>query len=500
VTSDLVQLVRDLSGLDVLVIGDAILDSYLIGTADRICREAPVPIVALGDRVDAPGGAGNAAVNAAALGGNVRFLAVAGDDRERRVLARSLRARGVAADDLLEDPTRETLSKNRLVADSQILVRFDRGTTEPAGAGTEAALIARLRDAFAESDVVMVSDYGYGTLTPTVIDALAELQAESPTVVVVDAKYPHRFRDVGVTAVKPNHGETARILGLAPQHGPARAATIEAHASDLFEITGARMVVVTLDVDGAILLERGCPPYRTYARPSSNAKATGAGDTFTAALSLALGAGGPPVAAVELASHAASVVVERDGTSTCSSTQLLERVGGIATFVSDWDAIERLATAHRRDGRRIVFTNGCFDILHRGHITYLNQAKAMGDVLIVGLNSDDSVRRLKGPARPINPLEDRADVLAALSCIDHIVAFEEDTPVRLIERIRPDVFVKGGDYRPDMLPEAPTVEALGGKVHILPYVEDRSTTGIIEHIKGASGPGVDLRQELRTGT
>jgi D-beta-D-heptose 7-phosphate kinase / D-beta-D-heptose 1-phosphate adenosyltransferase len=497
-TADLVDLVRDLSGLEVLVVGDAILDSYLIGTADRICREAPVPIVALGDRVDAPGGAGNAAVNAAALGARVRLLTVVGDDREGRVLARSLTARGVAADDLIEDPTRETLSKNRLVADSQILIRFDRGTTEAAGAATEAEIIRRLHTAFPVVDVVIASDYGYGVLTPAVIDALAELQGASPTVVVVDAKYPQRFRHVGVTAVKPNHGEAARLLGVAPQHGPGRAAAIERHADDLFELTGARIVVVTLDVDGAVMLERGRPPYRTYARPSANSKATGAGDTFTAALSLALGAGAHAVAAVELASQAAAVVVERDGTSTCSAGQLLERVGGTPTFVHGWDVIERLAASYRRDGRRVVFTNGCFDILHRGHITYLNQAKAMGDVLIVGINTDESVRRLKGPPRPINPLEDRAHVLKALSCIDHIVAFDDDTPVRLIERVRPDVFVKGGDYRPDMLPERDAVEALGGTVHILPYVEDRSTTGIIEHIRAAADG--EPSQELRTGT
>jgi D-beta-D-heptose 7-phosphate kinase/D-beta-D-heptose 1-phosphate adenosyltransferase len=497
-SADLVELVRDLAGLNVLVIGDAILDSYLIGSADRICREAPVPIVALADRVDAPGGAGNTAVNAAALGASVRLLTVVGDDREGRVLARSLAARGVAADDLIADPTRETLSKNRLVADSQILIRFDRGTTEAAGPATEHEIVSRLRAAFPASDVVIVSDYGYGVLTPRVIDTLAELQAASPTVVVVDAKYPQRFRNAGVTAVKPNHGEAARLLGTTAHAGPGRAASIERHADDLFELTGARIVVVTLDVDGAVMLERGRPVHRTYARPSSNAKATGAGDTFTAALSLALGAGAHSVAAVELASQAAAIVVERDGTSTCSAAQLLERVGGAPAFVGDWDVMERLAASYRRAGRRLVFTNGCFDILHRGHITYLNQAKAMGDVLIVGLNSDESVRRLKGPERPINTLEDRAHVLAALSCIDHIVAFDEGTPVRLIERIRPDVFVKGGDYRPDMLPERETVESLGGVVHILPYVEDRSTTGIIQHIR-ASSDG-ERPQELRTGT
>ena len=438
-------------------------------------------------------------MNAAALGANVRLLTVVGDDREGRALARSLTARGVPAGDVIADETRETLSKNRLVADSQILVRFDRGTTEAAGRATEARVIEGLRGAFHDVDAVLVSDYGYGVLTPRVIDALAELQADSPTVIVVDAKHAQRFRHVGVTAVKPNHAEAARLLGVSAHLGSRRVASIERHAEGLFELTGARMVVVTMDVDGAVLLERGRPPYRTYARPSSHSKATGAGDTFTAALTAALGAGAHAVSAIELASSAASVVVERDGTSACSATQLLDRIGGAGTVVPDWDAMERLAAAYRRDGRRVVFTNGCFDILHRGHITYLNQAKALGDVLVVGLNSDDSVHRLKGPERPINPLEDRAHVLAALSCIDHIVPFDDDTPVRLIERIRPDVFVKGGDYRPDMLPERATVEALGGEVHILPYVEDRSTTGIIQQIRAASD---DRRpaQELRTGT
>ncbi len=485
-TTDLTTVVRAFTGRAVLVIGDAILDSYLTGTADRICREAPVPIVSLTDHVDAPGGAGNTAVNAAALGATVRFLTVVGGDREGRMLARSLRRRGVPDDDVLVDPTRETLSKNRVIADSQILLRFDRGTTEPTGPSTEAELIERLRVAFDEMDGVIVSDYGYGVLTPAVIDVLARLQASSPKVVVLDSKYPQRFRGVGVTAVKPNHGEAARLLGLASHDGTDRAAAVEAHAERLLELTGARLAIVTLDVDGAVLLEAGRPPYRTYARPSANSRATGAGDTFSAALGLALACGADPVSAVEVASHAAAVVVGSDGTTTCSTAQLMERLGDVRIFVRNWREAERLAARYRAGGKRIVFTNGCFDILHRGHITYLNQAKAMGDVLFVGLNADDSVRRLKGPARPINTLEDRAHVLAALSCIDHIVPFHDDTPVRLIERIRPDVFVKGGDYRSDRLPERQAVEALGGTVHILPYVEDRSTTGIIEHIRAAA--------------
>ena len=208
----------------------------------------------------------------------------------------------------------------------------------------------------------------------------------------------------------------------------------------------------------------------------------GAGDTFASALALALAAGAPTSTAAELASAAAAVVVGKERTATCSAQELREFVSAEGKYVSDLGRLAARVEFYRRQGEKVVFTNGCFDILHRGHITYLNRAKALGDVLIVGVNSDDGIRRLKGPDRPINSLEDRVQVLAALSCIDHLVAFDEDTPCNLIRAIRPHVFVKGGDYTRERLPEAPLVEELGGVVHILPYLQDRSTTGLIERI------------------
>ena len=466
------------------MIGEAIIDSYLHGTADRICREAPVPIVAVKNREDLPGGAANTAVNVRSLGAQVAFLSVVGDDREGDLLCNALEARGVPTEYVLREPGRGTLAKNRVMAGSQILVRFDDGTTGPMSPEIERALIGRLEALFPECDAVIVSDYGYGILTPRVIDTLKRLQKERPRVLVADSKYLPAYRNVGVTAVKPNYGEVVQLLGYVPEeNGEARVDRITRESERLLDITGAQFAAVTLDTEGAVIIERGNPPYRTYARPAAHSRAVGAGDTFVSTLALALAAGADRPEAAELASAGASIVVAKDGTAVCSAGELREHFSAGDKYMA---GVERLAARvdfYRQQGRRIVFTNGCFDILHRGHITFLNRAKALGDVLIVGVNGDASVRRLKGEGRPINSLEDRVQVLAALSCIDHIVPFDEDTPVDLLRAVCADVVVKGGNYSRETLPEAALAEELGGRVEILPIVEDLSTTGIIRKIQ-----------------
>jgi D-beta-D-heptose 7-phosphate kinase/D-beta-D-heptose 1-phosphate adenosyltransferase len=352
-------------------------------------------------------------------------------------------------------------------------------------------------DAFPGADAVIVSDYGYGVVTPGVRDVLRRLQAASPRLLVVDSRDLAAYRGLGVTAIKPNYEEATRLLGpRAIGHSRLRADAIVPHGERLLEITGAHIAAVTLDTEGALVFELGRPAYRTYARPTLHSRAAGAGDTFVSALALALAAGGQTPAAAEIASAAASVVVGTDGTSTCGHRELAEFFADAGKTMAGLERMASRVAFHRQQGRRIVFTNGCFDILHRGHITFLNRAKALGDLLVVGINSDDSVRRLKGSARPINALDDRVQVLAALSCIDHIVPFDADTPEAIIRAIRPDVFVKGGDYTRDRLPEAELVESLGGTVQLLPFVEDRSTTGIIERIRrtdGAAGLPVTAR-------
>ena len=487
--SHLPHLIDQFARLNVIVIGDAMLDSYLEGSVSKLCREAPVPVVAVEERKDAPGGAANVAANLCSLGARVHFLAVIGDDAEGRMLQRAMAKVGIATDNVLVHPTRQTLAKHRVVATSHMLVRFDQGTTADVDDDTEQALIDRLVALYPRCDAVLVSDYGYGVLTPRIRRVLADLQKFAPRIMVVDAKDLAAYRHVGVTAVKPNYGEAVRLLGLdAVEGAKARAEMMAEHGSRVLDITGAHIAAITLDTDGGLIFERGHAPYRTYARPAPHSRAAGAGDTFATTLLLALAAGGQTPAAAELAAAAAAVVVAKDGTSTCSVDELREAVTAAGKHVVDRDRLASRVEYYRRQGRRIVFTNGCFDILHRGHITYLNRAKALGDVLIVGMNSDDSISRLKGPSRPINSLDDRLQVLAALSCVDHVVAFDEDTPESLIRLIRPDVFVKGGDYRRETLPEVPLVEALGGKVHILPYLQDRSTTGIIERIQAAYRP------------
>jgi D-beta-D-heptose 7-phosphate kinase/D-beta-D-heptose 1-phosphate adenosyltransferase len=380
---------------------------------------------------------------------------------------------------------RGTLAKQRLLADGQMLVRFDQGDTDPIDAEAENGLLDRLSALYAHCDAVIVSDYAYGVVTPRIIETLAELQARTPRLLVLDARDLRRYRRVGVTVVKPNYLDTVRLLDLAPVDGAkARAAQVASECDHLLEVTGAQLAAVTLDEDGGLFLEKGVPPYRTFARPAEGRDhVTGAGDTFAAALALSLAAGATTPTAAELASAASAVVVSKDGTATCSAAELREYLWAGEKLVPDLKRIAERVAFHRSQGRRIVFTNGCFDILHRGHITYLNRAKALGDVLVLGVNSDESAHRLKGPERPINTLDDRVQVLAALSCVDYIVPFDDDRPDNVIRAVRPDLFVKGGDYTRDSLPEASLVEALGGNVQILPYLADRSTTEIVKRIR-----------------
>lgn len=493
--ADLGRLVRAFASVKALVIGEAMLDSYLRGDAHRLSREAPVPIVSVTGRIDAPGGAANTAVNVAGLGASATLLSVIGDDDEGGRLREALERAGVDPGGLVTAPGRGTLAKERLLAGDHMLARIDQGTTEAIDATSEDRLIERIQAEYADVDVVIVSDYDYGVVTPRVLAALGECRDGSSTPLVVDARDLRRYRRLGVTAVKPNYAEAIGLLGEAARRGSAlRAAQVGAGAERLLELTGAQMVAVTLDADGVFVFERDAPPYRTYCRPETDAQAAGGGDTFVATLALALAGGAGTPEAAELASVAASVVVGKPGTAACSAEDLVTALSIGGKRIDDLAELGRRADAYRAQGRRIVFTNGCFDILHRGHVSYLHRAKGLGDVLIVAVNSDTSVRRLKGAGRPINSLDDRLLVLEALSCVDHVVAFEEDTPDALLQVVRPAVFAKGGDYSRATLPEADLVERLGGTVQILPLVEDRSTTGIIDRARLGAPDGDGYRR------
>jgi D-beta-D-heptose 7-phosphate kinase/D-beta-D-heptose 1-phosphate adenosyltransferase len=482
------ELLESFSSLHVLVLGDAMLDVYLRGHATRLCQEAAVPIVDFDERTEAPGGAANTALNLQALGAKVSLLSVVGGDRDGRQLCESLTRRGVDTRNVLLHPQRQTLLKQRVVAGSQLVVRIDRGDTQPLPPPEQFAIASRLRSCWPKCDAVVISDYDYGAIGDEVIRALAELTQHRPLVVVGDSKCLQRFGGVRFSAVKPNYGQAVQLLGQCPLEGAARIDQMFRLGSRLFEILDTEMAAVTLDCDGALVFQPGRPALRTFTEPNPHTQAAGAGDTYVAGMALALAAGGDAAAAAEIAAAAAAVVVAKDGTSCCTLQELKNRLAGHAHHDLGLETLVAHLEERRRRGQRIVLTNGCFDILHRGHITYLNQARSLGDLLVVGVNSDESIRRLKGPERPINTLEDRMQVLAALSCVNHVVAFEEDTPHRLVKAIRPHVFVKGGDYTRERLPEAALVEELGGRVEILPLVRERSTTKLIHRIRAADGP------------
>ena len=484
-SSESQALVQRFSRLNVLVLGDAMLDRYVRGTTQRLCREAPVPIIDVREVEVAPGGAANTAANLAALGASVVLLSAIGDDAEGRELLDCLRAHGVIVDQIQLVRDRKSLAKQRVLAGGQLMLRFDTGTTTPVGSSTEASLIGALTALHGACDAVVISDYGYGVLTDGVIGALEALQQESPRPLFCDAKDFTRYAALKPTAVKPNYSEAIELMkDTAPRAEASRSQRVAAGAERLLEVTGARVVAVSLDVEGVLLLQRDASPRHITGDMWTTARAAGAGDSFVAAFALSLVAGASPDQAAQVATIAAGIAVRRDGTAMCRSEQLVAELRSAGRCdVMDCDELVAILARERARGKRIVFTNGCFDIVHSGHTRFLAEARSQGDVLVVGLNSDESVRRLKGEDRPVNSLADRAQVLMALSCVDYVVPFDDDTPEDLIAIVRPDVYAKGGDYTRDTLPEAGQVEALGGVVRILDYLEDRSTTSLIARIR-----------------
>ncbi|GAA1626857.1 D-glycero-beta-D-manno-heptose 1-phosphate adenylyltransferase [Georgenia ruanii] len=470
----------------VAVVGDLILDGWWTGHAGRITREAPAPVVQVSGRRHAPGGAANTAMNLAALGARVRLAGVVGDDEAGRRLLGLLRAVGVDLAAVVVAAGVATTAKTRIVADDQVLLRVDDapgpGYPPAVRDALARAALAATRDVAAE----VVCDYGAGALADPVRAALTA-RTRRPPLTVVDAHDPRPWAALHPAVATPNAEELATLIG--GPLGVDRVAEVVARAAEILAASGAEAVVVTLDRDGTVVLTPDAAPRRTVAQPVPEAQASGAGDTFVAGLTVALAAGLPLAPAADVAQAAADVVVRQAGTTVCTSDELAARLGARRAKTLAEDELVARVAADRAAGRRVVLTNGCFDVLHRGHTRCLEQAKDLGDVLVVAINGDESVRRLKGPGRPINPAADRAAVLAALGCVDYVTVFDTDTPIPLIERIRPDVYAKGGDYTPEMLAETGPVRAYGGAVRMLDYVAEHSTTAVVERIRQPAGEG-----------
>ncbi len=459
-----------LKGVHVVVFGDLMLDRYWRGEARRISPEAPVPIVEVQAVEDRPGGAGNIALNLVSLGARCTLLGCVGRDAEGRSLRQVLEAAGVRCD-LVEVDDWATVVKVRIISQQQLL-RSDFESPTPAAAAE--ALAAKLPRHLADATALVIGDYDKGAVTHPA--GLIETAKAAGTLVVVDPKFKPFSAYAGADLLKPNKAEFTAAAGDC-----ADVNALGAAAQSFCESLHIGAVVVTAGADGMTVVVadqiRHLP-----AHPIEVFDVTGAGDTAAAALAVAASLGWPVLDCARLANLAASLVVAKSGTAAVTGPELSyaaakEADDGAALTE---DQLLLLVAGARQSGRRIVFTNGCFDILHAGHVAYLEQARRLGDHLIVAVNDDASVARLKGSPRPVNALARRMRVLAGMKAVDWVVSFADDTPKRLLELVRPDVLAKGGDYRREEVVGTDIVTAYGGAVEVLGLVEDCSTTAILQ--------------------
>lgn len=483
-----VELVRRFRELRALVIGDAMLDSYLEGTAARICTEGPVPVVRHVQETRQPGGAANSAANVRALGADVIFLGIVGADVGGMMLRAALRECGVDDRRLVEDDRVTTLHKLRILADGQYVVRFDEGETRHISDAAQQRLLDHLDAVFSDCDVVIISDYCYGVVTDALLARIRALRTTHPIPLIIDSKDLRRFHSAGATVVTPNHLEAR--LAIAGRQVTSLGATsnldlheIEQVARQLLQAIDTEYAAITLARDGVLLVDRAGMGLHLPAHPVAQANDVGAGDSLTAALALALAAGGSCAAAARIGIDAAGIAVSRRRTAIVQQGELLQRVSlHDHPTPPSLDTLRATLREIRAAGKTIVFTNGVFDILHAGHVQFLREARQLGDLLVVGVNSDRSARRLKGPHRPINSEGDRLALVAALDAVDHALLFDEDTPSELIRALCPHIHAKGSDYADAALPEAEAVAEVGGRIVIVPLVGDHSTSGVIERI------------------
>ena len=469
--------IPDFSRVRIVVAGDAMLDEYWFGDAARISPEAPVPVVRTGATEQRPGGAANVALNVAALGARASLVAVVGADERGTALTERLEASGVECR-VVRSSTLPTIHKLRVLVRNQQLIRLD---SEQSFTGCAAELADLFAKAVAGADAVVLSDYGKGTLSRA--GDLIEQCRKRKVAVLVDPK----GRDFDIyrraTVLTPNQGELEAVVG----HW-ADEADLAGRAEALRARLDLEMLLVTRGERGMTLFARGAAPLTLGAQAREVFDVTGAGDTVIALLAAGLAARMPRADAVALANLGAGIVVGKIGAATVTRAELnlaLHRHGSGGRGLVTMPELEELVRAAKSLGARIVMTNGCFDLLHAGHVAYLEEAKSLGDHLIVAVNDDASVRRLKGSSRPVTPLADRMAVLAGLAAVDWVVPFAEDTPASLIERLLPHVLVKGGDWAPEQIAGGAAVVANGGKVVVLPYKAGRSTTNLIEALRRA---------------
>jgi D-beta-D-heptose 7-phosphate kinase/D-beta-D-heptose 1-phosphate adenosyltransferase len=483
--SRLTELVRGFGSPRVLVVGDLLLDRYLWGKVERISPEAPVPVLNVAREEERPGGAANVARNLVALGARAACAGTIGEDGAGIRLVELLGGARIDARGIVVDRERPTPLKTRCIAQSQQMLRIDTEKAAPLSKKAEAELLRRLARAVRQADLVVVSDYNKGCLTRRVLAGIMKCAKARRVPVVVGPKGTGYEKYRGCTVVAPNLKELKLEAGLGAGASDAK---LEAAALAMLRMTRCEAVLLTRGERGMSLFRAGQPPLHVPARPRQVFDVTGAGDTSVATLGFALACGASLDEAARLANAAGGIAVTKVGVAAVSREELIEDLAEEHHARPDKvlplsDLLRRLA-AHRRGAEKVVFTNGCFDLLHAGHARTLRFARAQGDVLVVGINSDASVRRLKGPGRPLLREADRAEMLASMEDVDYVVAFSGDTPVELLKRLRPDVLVKGGDYSRAGVVGADLVQSWGGKVAVAPLEKGASTTNLVQRIRG----------------
>ncbi len=482
---DLINTVKLFTESDkwVLVIGDLMLDRYLIGDVQRISPEAPVPVVLLKEQNDRAGGAANVAANLANLGITTRIAGCVGEDAEATTLLALINHLGIKSEAVIQSSERPTIAKTRVMSSHQQIVRIDQESQAALSEAENSELhILITRAIHDQPAIVILSDYAKGVLSESTCRFIIETCHQAKIPVLVDPKGHDYTKYKGATALTPNKKETAEACGVSMNDNKA----LLAAAKQLKRSLDLDFLAVTRGEEGITLLEKDAD-HHIAATAKQVFDVSGAGDTVIATLAAGLIHGLSAQEALSLANTAAGIVVGKVGTVPIQLDELLHELTSKnaskqADKICDLPSLKNKVNTWRASHQKIVFTNGCFDLLHAGHVTYLEAAKKTGDKLILGLNTDRSVSALKGPTRPVIHENDRARVLAALEAVDAVILFDEDTPLNLIDLVRPDVIVKGDDYTEEQVVGGKEVKAWGGSVKLIPLVQGRSTTGILEKI------------------
>jgi len=469
------------ANVKILVVGDLMIDNYLWGSCERISPEAPVQIVDITKETIVLGGAGNVINNLISFGAEVNVASVIGDDKAGDELVRELKSIGIDTKSLVVQNSRKTSKKSRIISGHQQVLRYDKESKEDIKKDSSKKLLENIAKIIENIDIIILSDYAKGVLTKTLTRNIIELANKLSKPILVDPKGDDYSKYKNASIITPNKKEASIASSVDIKDNQS----LEEAAKKLKSNLNLKQVVITLSEDGIAIYEDELTKIATVAKEVYDV--TGAGDTVIAALAFALGAKKSLLQAVSFANEAAAVVVGKIGSATVTLSEIDTYVSTLGKSSSDMHIKSKAEMVEitkwlKSQNKKIVFTNGCFDILHYGHVRYLEEAKSYGDILIIGLNSDSSVRRLKGDERPINSQDDRAYILASLEAVNYVVHFNEDTPYDLIKALEPDILVKGGDYRGKEV----VGNDIAKSVRLVDFVDGKSTTRTIEKIKSST--------------